>query len=58
MRLVTVPFGDRFDAFMALYSDDAAKKAARAESILDYAEAHGLDIYCYQDFGWPAVGIK
>ena len=43
---------------MALYSDDAAKKAARAESILDYAEAHGLDISCYQDFGWPAVGIK
>ena len=28
-------FGDRFDAFMALYSNDDAKKAARAESILD-----------------------
>ncbi len=51
-------FGDRFDAFMALYSNDDAKKAARAKSILDYAEAHGLDISCYQDFGWPAVGIK
>ena len=51
-------FGDRFDAFMALYSDDDAKKAARAKSILDYAEANGLDISCYQDFGWPAVSIK
>ena len=51
-------FGDRFDAFMALYSNDDAKKAARAKSILDYAEAHGLDISCYQDFGWPAVKIK
>ena len=39
-------FGDRFDAFMALYSNDDAKKAARAKSILDYAEAHGLDISC------------
>ena len=51
-------FGDRFDAFMALYSNDDAKKAARAKSILDYAEAHGLDISCFQDFGWPAVSIK
>ena len=51
-------FGDRFDAFMALYSNDDAKNAARAKSILDYAEAHGLDISCYQDFGWPAVSIK
>ena len=51
-------FGDRYDAFMALYSDDNAKKAARAKSILDYAEANGLDISCYQDFGWPAVSIK
>ena len=51
-------FGDRFDAFMALYSNDDAKKAARAKSILDYAEANNLDISCYQDFGWPAVKIK
>ena len=51
-------FVDRFDAFMALYSNDDAKKAARAKSILDYAEANGLDISCYQDFGWPAVSIK
>ena len=51
-------FGDRYDAFMALHSDDDARKAARAKSILDYADANGLDISCYQDFGWPAVRIK
>ena len=51
-------FGDRYGAFMALYSNDGAKKAARVKSILDYADAHGLDISCYQDFGWPAVSIK
>ena len=51
-------FGDRYDAFMALHSDDAAKKTARTKSILDYAEVNGLDISCYQDFGWPAVRIK
>ena len=51
-------FGDRYDAFMALSSDDDARKTARAKSILDYADANGLDISCYQDFGWPAVRIK
>ena len=51
-------FGDRYDAFMALHSDDDARKTARAKSILDYAEANGLDISFYQDFGWPAVKIN
>ena len=51
-------FGDRYDAFMALSSDDDAKKAARAKAILDYVDANGLDISCYQDFGWPTVRIK
>jgi hypothetical protein len=51
-------FGDRYDAFMAIHSDDDARKTAREKSILDYADANGLDISCYQDFGWPAVRIK
>lgn len=51
-------FGDRYDAFMALRSDDAAKKAARVKSILDYASANQLEISYYQDFGWPTVQIK
>ena len=51
-------FGDRYDAFMAIQSDDEVRKTAREKSILDYADANGLDISCYQDFGWPAVRIK
>ena len=51
-------FGDRYDAFMALTSNDDAKKAARAQSILDYAEANDLDISFYQDYGRPAVKIR
>ena len=51
-------FGDRYDAFMALSSDDDAKRTARTKSILDYAEANSLDISCYQDYGWPAVNIR
>ena len=51
-------FGDRYDAFMALTSDDDAKKSARAKSILDFAETNSLDVAYFQDFGWPAVRIK
>ena len=51
-------FGDRYDAFIALSSDDDAKKTARAKSILDYTETNNLEVSYYQDFGWPAVRIK
>lgn len=51
-------FGERYEAFMALYSDDDAKRAARIQSILDYAAANNLDISYYQDYGWPAVKIR
>ena len=50
-------FGDRYDDFMALTSNDELKKNAREESILDYVKAHKLAVSCYQDFGWPAVGL-
>ncbi len=50
-------FGDRYDALIALSSNDEAKKAARAKSIIDYATAHNLRVSCYQDYGWPAVKL-
>ena len=51
-------FGDRYDAFMALHSNEDARKVAREQSILDYASANNLEITCYEDFGQPAVKIK
>ena len=50
-------FGDRYNAFIALQSNDEAKKAARAKSILDYAADNNLKVSYYQDYGWPAVKI-
>lgn len=51
-------FGDRYDALIALMSDDDAKSAARAQSIRDYSAANKLDISYVQDYGWLAVKIK
>ncbi len=51
-------FGDRYEALIALGADEDTKKATRTKSILDYAEANGLQVSCYQDYGWPAVKIR
>lgn len=50
-------FGDKYDAFMKVYSDDKAKDAARTETIKNYVQATGLEVTQYQDYGWPAVKL-
>lgn len=51
-------FGDLYDSFIAQSGNEEARNIARAQSILDYAAAHNLDVSYYQDYGWPAVKIK
>ena len=50
-------FEDCYDAFTALQSDDAQKKAAREQSLADYVAEHQLPVKYYQDFGWDAIEI-
>lgn len=57
-RTAKAIFGDRYRSLIALMSDENAKKAARIQSIRDYAEANGLSFSCYKDYGWPAVPIE
>jgi hypothetical protein len=51
-------FDEYFDAFMAIQSDDAARKATREKAIADYVTAHSIPVSYYQDFGWPAEKIR
>jgi hypothetical protein len=51
-------FGDKFDAFSAIQSDDQKREAVRKESVKEYVEHHNLPVKYYQDYGWPAVNIK
>ena len=51
-------FGDCFDAFMEMQSNDEAKIAARKQALAAYAAANNLPVTCYQDFGWPAEKIS
>jgi len=51
-------FGQHYDALIALMSDDDAKSAARAQSVLDYSAVNKLEVSYIQDYGWPAVSLK
>lgn len=50
-------FGDKFDAFQAINSDEKKREAVRASQIADYVKAHSLSVKYYQDYGWPAKQI-
>ena len=50
-------FGERYDALIALLSDDKAKKVTREEAIATYVSTHQISAKYYQDFGWDAQEI-
>ena len=47
-------FGDKYDAFQAINSDEQARERLRAEMLAVYAQKHNLGATMYQDYGWPA----
>ena len=50
-------FGDRYDSFVAINSDEAGREATRAQFISDYVKSHNLDITKYHDYGWDPVEL-
>lgn len=50
-------FGDKYDEFIALDSDDEDRNAVRAQIIANYVAANNLDVKYYQDYGWDKVEL-
>ena len=50
-------FGDKFDAFQKMVSDEADREEARNRAIAEYALKHDLNVTFYQDFGWDPEEI-
>ena len=50
-------FGDKYEAFHAINSNEEKREEVRATQIADYAKAHDLPVKYYQDYGWPAKEI-
>ena len=47
-------FGDKFEAFQAVNSDEKAREMQRFLGLADYVKKHNLTATLYQDYGWPA----
>lgn len=50
-------FGDKYDAFMKMHSNDKEREQNRAQGIAQYVKANDLKVTMYQDEGWPAVKL-
>lgn len=50
-------FGDKYEDFMAVYSDSDAKDELRTITVSDYVNLNGLDIKYYHDEGWDPVEL-
>ena len=50
-------FGDLYEFFHSVNSDEKSREAIRANFIADYVKEHNLPVKYYQDYGWPAKEI-
>ena len=51
-------FGEKYDAFHAINSDEQKREKLRAEALSDYVKKNNLDVFLYQDYGWPAKKLQ
>ena len=51
-------FGDKFDVFKTINSDEKNRERLRAEGLATYAKKNGLAVTLYQDYGWPAKKLE
>ena len=47
-------FGDKYESFEAVQSDEKKREQRRSEVLADYVKTHNLSATMYQDYGWPA----
>ena len=50
-------FGDKYDAFWEINSNQEKREDIRLRSVADYVKAHNLPAKMVQDYGWPAVAL-
>ena len=51
-------FGDKFDAFKIINSDQKNRERLRAEGLATYAKKNCLAVTLYHDYGWPAKKLE
>jgi hypothetical protein len=51
-------FGDKYDAFQAINSDEIRREKHRAEVLAHYVKKHEIPATKYKDYGWPAKNLE
>lgn len=51
-------FGEYYDKFMEVNSDNESREEFRKNILINYVEDNGLNITAYQDYGWDPVELK
>lgn len=51
-------FGEKYDAFHNINSDDQKREEIRAEVLSDFVKEHNIPVTMYQDYGWPAKRLQ
>ena len=51
-------FGDKYDAFQSINSDEKKREKLRAEGLARYVKEQGLSATMYQDYGWPVKNLE
>ena len=51
-------FGDYYDIFMNMHSNESVREAVRREQLYEYVQQNGLNVHYYQDFGWEAKELE
>lgn len=50
-------FGDQYEAFHEINSNQEKRESIRLQFIADYAKKNNLPVKMVQDYGWPAVAL-
>ena len=50
-------FGDQYEAFQEINSNQEKRESIRLQFIADYAKKNNLPVKMVQDYGWPAVAL-
>ena len=50
-------FGDQYEAFQEINSNQEKRESIRLKFIADYAKKNNLPVKMVQDYGWPAVEL-
>ncbi len=50
-------FGDHYEAFHEVNSNQEKRESIRLQFIADYVKEHNLPVKMVQDYGWPAVEL-